>query len=327
MKIAVVTGANGFVGSHLCRELLANGYRVRALHRESSNLSLLKGLAVEHTIGDVRDKQSLNLAFAGADYVFHIAALYREAKFPDQVYFDVNLGGTQNVLDAAIEQGVAKVINTSTIGVHSHIANPPANESEPYAPTDVYQESKVAAEKLSLEYFRSGKIAGHVIRPAMIWGPGDTRFLKMFRGIARRRFPIIGSGKILTHWIWVEDLARAYRLAAERDLPSGQVFIIAGERPVPLEYVIHTVARELGVRPLPFKVPAWPVQLVGTLVEALCKPFGIEPPLHRRRADFFIKNRAFDCAKAQGMLGFKPKQSFEGEAHELAGWYRANNLL
>lgn len=334
MPCALVTGSTGFVGSHLCRELAEHGYTVRALHRTTSSLenlnTNLKGHTVDHVIGDVDDLESLKRAMDGVDVVFHIAALYRQAKFPDSEYWKVNCDGTKNVVRASQIMGVKRVIYCSTIGVHSHIEHPPANESEPYAPTDVYQESKAEAEKFVLESCRRGELDGCVIRPAMIWGPGDTRFFKLFRGIAKRFFPIIGSGKYLCHWILVNDLVRAFRLAAENPLSNGQIYIIAGERPVTLEYTMQTIARVYGVKLLPLKIPALPFQVCGSIVEGICKPFGFEPPIHRRRADFFIKNRAFDCSKARNELGFTASHPFEQEAEFVAksyvdrGWIAAS---
>lgn len=322
MKKALVTGATGFVGSFMCRELVTHGYKVRILRRASSALTNLEGVAVEEIEGDLTERDAVIAACKGQDLVFHIGALYRQAKFPDQVYWEVNLEGTRNVLDGAEMHGVSRVLHCSTIGVHSHIANPPADEREPYAPTDLYQETKVAAEKLVLQYVQERKMDAVVIRPAMIWGPRDTRFLKMFRGIARRRMPIIGDGKNLTHWILVTDLVRAFRLAGETPTARGEVFIIAGERPVTLEYTYQKIAEAFDVRLLPFKIPVWPFQALGSGVEALCRPLGIEPPIHRRRADFFIKNRAFNCSKAQRMLDFSPTQTFEAEVVLIAEWYR-----
>ncbi len=327
MPLALVTGATGFVGSHLCRELIDNGYEVRILRRPESSLVNLEATlggdtgSVQHCFGDLSDVAALERSMDGADVVFHIAALYRQAKFPDEEYWKVNFDGTKNAVQAARKMGVRRFVHCSTIGVHSHIEHPPATESEPYAPTDVYQESKTEAEKYVLDCCRRGEIDGCVIRPAMIWGPGDTRFFKLFRGIAKRIFPVIGSGRFLCHWILVDDLVRAFRLAAESPKSTGQVYIIAGERPVTLEYTMATIARVYGVSLLPLRIPVLPFQLVGRIVEGICRPLGVEPPIHRRRADFFIKNRAFDCTKAKTDLGFAASQPFEKEAELVARSY------
>lgn len=327
MKRAVVTGATGFVGSHLCRELLDHGYYVTALHRKSSDLGALNGLEIEYAEADIKDPDSLRDAFSGADVIFHIAALFREAKHPDSEYWHVNVDGTKNVLEVAIEKGVTKIIHCSTVGVHSHIPNPPANEDEPYRPGDVYQETKCEGEKLALTYFRDKRIDGCVVRPAMIWGPGDRRTLKLFKGIAERRLPIIGTGKTLLHWVNVNDLVIGFRLAYETSNNCGEIYIMAGQEAIQLRDLFRAIASELGVGLLPFRIPAFPVQLLGALVETICIPLRIEPPIYRRRVDFFTKTRAFDWSKAKRDLEYQPEGSIEDEIAAIIQSYRALKWL
>ncbi len=327
MGLALVTGSTGFVGSTLCEELAAAGYGVRALHRPSSKLEVFKGRAIEPVLGDVTERESLERAMRGVDYVFHVAALYREAKFGDEAYWKVNFEGTRNVLEAAKQAGVKRVLHTSTTGVMGNITNPPANEEHPYHPDDVYQQSKTEAEKLALEWFRGGKIDGCIIRPTMIWGPRDTRLFKLFKGVASRTLPIIGNGKTLNHYILVNDLARAFRLAIENPRTNGQLYLVGNERIVTLEYTLQCIAKIYGVKLWPFKIPAWPIQFLGSVVERLCRPFGVEPPLHRRRVDFFVKSRAFDCSKAARELGFRPTYKFEEEVEYVARWYVDNGWI
>lgn len=326
----LVTGATGFVGGHLARRLLKEKAEVTLLVRRSSDpktLAELEAAGARLVYGDITSPDSVREAVDGQTYVFHCAALYREAKFPDEAYMQVNFEGTRNLLEACKLAGVKRMVHTSTIGVHSHIPNPPAREDEPYLPTDSYQISKTEAEKLARSYFESGALDGVILRPAMIWGEGDRRILKMFKGVAHRKLPLIGTGKTWTHWIYVEDLVDAYLLAAVTPAARGQTYIIAGKRPVLMKEVFATIARIAGVKPLPFRVPAWPIQIAGSCVEALCRPFGIEPPLHRRRVDFFVKNRWFDTSKAQRELQFKPRHEFEEEARIVYSWYRDHGWL
>lgn len=283
---------------------------------------MLDGLGVTGRQGDVKDPASLLPAFEGAEVVFHVAALFREAKHPESEYWAVNVEGTRNVLDAAISRGVRKVVHCSTIGVHSHIPDPPADESEAYRPADTYQVTKCEGEKVALEYFSSGLVTGCVIRPAMIWGPGDSRLRKLFRGIQQRRLPIIGSGKTLLHWVDVRDVARGMRLAAEKDGNSGEVYILAGAAPVRLDRLFGLIASQLGTSVLPVRVPAAPLALLGDAVEALCKPFGVEPPIYRRRVGFFTKTRSFDWSKARADLGYEPAGSLEDEIRDIIQSYR-----
>ena len=322
MVRCAVTGSTGQVGRHLGAELRAVGHEVLALHRTTSDASVFDGLGVTRREGDVKDPESLLRAFEGAEVVFHVAALFREAKHPDTEYWAVNVEGTRNVLDAAIAQGVRKVVHCSTIGVHSHIPDPPADETEPHRPADTYQITKCEGEKLALEYFRDGRMDGCVVRPAMIWGPGDIRLRKLFRGIQQRRLPIIGSGKTLLHWVDVRDVARGLRLAAETEGNSGEVYILAGASPVRLDRLFQQIASELGTSVLPVRVSAVPLALLGDVVEALCKPFGVEPPIYRRRVGFFTKTRSFDWSKARAELGYEPAGSLDDEIRDIIQSYR-----
>jgi dihydroflavonol-4-reductase len=322
----LVTGANGFVGSHLTRMLHRDGARVRIFVRDANTETVkeFSSLGVEVATGDLRDLTSVQSAVSGMHYVFHVGAIFREAKFPDEVYFEINLGGTQNIIEACKNNGVKRLVYCSTNGVHGGHSEQPINEVAPFAPSDVYQRSKAAAE---LAVAECSDLDYSIIRPAMIWGEGDLRFKKLFRGVARRSLPIIGDGQSWTHWIDVEDLARSFILAAVKPEASRQAYLIAGRRPVRLEYVYQTIAKLAGVKVLPFKVPALPIQLLGSVVELMVRPFGIEPPLHRRRADFFIKHRIFDISKAQRELGFAPRGEFEEECERVFRWYQDNGHL
>ena len=156
----------------------------------------------------------------------------------------------------------------------------------------------------------------------MIWGRGDTRTLKLFKGIAMRRMPVIGGGDTLLHWVLVDDVARGMILAARAEERVGETYIIAGEQPVKIAELFAAIGDAFGVEPLPFRVPAWPVQMLGEVVERVCRPIGVEPPIYRRRVDFFTKTRAFDWSKAREQLGYRPRQSLGDEIRIIADSYR-----
>ncbi|MBU1692747.1 MAG: NAD-dependent epimerase/dehydratase family protein [Verrucomicrobia bacterium] len=323
----LVTGAGGFVGSRLVRELVSRGIPVRAMVRDLRKTGELQGLDIEMVQADMKDAASLARAVEGVGGVYHIAALFRQAGLPDAEFFDVNVEGTRRLLDASIAAGVRRFVHCSTVGVLGHVENPPADEQTPYNPGDVYQRSKMEGEKIALDYFRSGRLPGVVIRPAMIWGPGDTRTLKMFHMIARGRFFYVGRGMALVHFIDVRDLARAFVLAMEKTERSGEVYIIAGRQSLPLRSLAEAIAGRLAVLPPRLCLPVKPMQWLGSLCEAVCTPFGIQPPLYRRRVDFYTKSRSFNGAKADRELGFRPAKSLVEEVDDIIADYKARGWL
>ena len=320
--IYLVTGAAGYTGSFLVRHLADEGVRVRAMVRSEAQAEALAGLVDEVVMGDLAKPETLGPAVEGVAGIYHIAAVFRQAGVPDEVFREVNVEGTRRLFDAAIAAGVPRIVHCSTNGVHSHIETPPADETYPFNPGDLYQETKLEGELIAMERFREGKITGVVIRPTMIWGPGDDRTGKLFRMIGKGRFFYVGEGRALTHWIDVRDLARAFRLAMESDV-TAEAFLIGGRDYAPLREVADEIARQMGVRPPWLKIPVGPMMTAAHGCEIVCKPFGIEPPLFRRRVAFFVKHRAYDISKAERMLGFRPAQDLAGEIADIVGAMRA----
>ena len=330
MKV-LVTGATGFTGGHLAATLADRGDEVRALVRPRSrarfDASPLPAKGVAAVEGDLTDAAAINRAAAGVDVVYHIAATYREAGQPDAAYRAINVEGTKNVLEAAQAGGARRVVHCSTGGVHGHIAKPPANEDAPFNPGDVYQETKLEAEQAARSFGDRTGFDVVVIRPIGIYGPGDTRFLKMFRGLARGKFPMIGDGKPFYHLTYIDDLVEGFRLAGTVPAAKGRTYILAGPRFTTLEELVRLVAKELEVEPPGVHMPVWPFWTAGLLCEMVCVPLRIEPPIFRRRVDFYTKSRAFDTTRARTELGFAPKIDLEDGIKRTADWYRREGLL
>lgn len=327
-KPYLVTGAAGFVGSFMVKLLSERGIPTRAMMRKKSQGRELIDLPnVEVIEADLCDEDSLRKAVDGVQGVYHIAALFRQAGHPDSVFREVNVNGTRRLLDLSIAAGVSRFIHCSTVGVLGHIDDPPATEETPYNPGDIYQETKMEGEQLVLEYLRDGLISGVVIRPAMIYGPGDERTLKLFRMVSRGKFFYVGKGLATVHWIDVRDLVKSFHLAMNASERNGEVYIISGEKAEPLRTMCEIVARELGVKPPWLHLPVKPMQWLGSLCEAVCTPIGIEPPIFRRRVDFFTKDRSFDSSKARAQLGFEPAQTFEAELRDIISEYKLKQML
>ena len=326
---ALVTGVTGFTGGHLARHLLRHGQRVRGLVRPRSRerAAALAGDGVAIASGDLTDAASLHPACDGIDVVYHIAATYRTAGQSDVVYHAVNAEGTRALIDAARDAGVRRLVHCSTGGVHGHIEQPPANEDAPLAPGDVYQASKLEGERIARAAGETGDIEVVVARPIGIYGPGDTRFLKMFRAIARRRFPMIGRGEVFYHLTYIDDLIEGFRLCGETPAATGRTYLLAGSRYTTLAELVSMIAAEFDVPPPRWRIPVAPVWLAGALCELICIPLRIEPPLYRRRVDFFTKSRAFDGSRARQDLRFAPAVDLRNGIHRTAAWYREQGWL
>jgi len=323
----LITGGTGFAGSHLVSRLVKKGQSVRVLVRKNSNVDDLKKLKVELCVGDVTNKNSTKAAVKGIDLVYHIAALFRQARFPDRVFWQVNVQGTQNMLEASYEEGVKRFVHCSTIGVLGHIANPPADETYSYNPGDAYQRSKCEGEKIALNFFLDKKFPVVIARPTAIYGPGDMRLFKLFKYVSSGRIIILGDGKPFYHLVYVEDLITGFELCAQKENAIGKVYILGGDRYLTLNELVDLIAKVLGVSLSKIHLPVFPFRTLSILCEKACVPLGIEPPLHRRRVDFFTKSRAFNISKAKKELAYKPEFDLETGLRLTGEWYREKGFL
>jgi nucleoside-diphosphate-sugar epimerase len=325
--LVALSGASGYTGGRLLRALRARGDGVAALVRPASLTEELRASGARLVEGDLRDAESARRLVEGASAVLHVAAVYRTAGHPDAYYREVNVAGTERLLEAASRAGVSRFVHTSTAGVHGHVENPPADESAPLAPGDIYQATKAEAEALAFRFHRERGLPVAVVRPGAIYGPGETRLLKLFRAIARGRYAVVGSGRTFYHPVYIDDLVEGFLLALDRREAVGEAFLICGPRYVSQDDLAALIARHTGGRVLPFHVPAAPLQWAGDLVEAICVPLGLEPPLHRRRVDFWTKSRAFTIDKARRLLGYAPKVDLEEGVARTAAAYREAGWL
>lgn len=330
MKV-LVTGATGFTGGHLAATLARRAHEVRALVRPRSldkfRRSPLAAAGVIAHAGDLTDPDAVARATDSVEVVYHIAATYREAGQPDSAYRAVNVRGTENVLNAAFRAGAKRVVHCSTGGVHGHVAHPPANEDAPFNPGDIYQQTKLEAEQLARAFGEAHGLEVVVARPIGIYGPGDTRFLRMFRGLSRGRFPVLGSGEVFYHLTYIDDLVEGLCLCGEVAAAAGRTYVLGGPRYTTLNQLIAMIAAEVKRPPPRMHWPVWPFWTAGLLCELICVPLRIEPPLFRRRVDFYTKSRAFDTSRARAELGFVPRVDLPEGIHRTASWYREQGLL
>lgn len=322
----LVTGASGYIGGQLALRLRREGRSVRTLMRPSSCVDHLVAAGVDLVQGDIRNPEDVARAVEGVHLVYHIAGVFRTAGHSDSLYMDVNHGGTQNVMDAAKRHGVARVVHNSTIGVHGDVQEVPCTEDSPFNPGDAYQRSKLEGERCAREAFASG-LPGTVCRPSSVYGPGDLRNLKLFKMLRLSRFWMFGSGETLFHPAYIDDLIEGFLLCGSHPAAIGRTYLLAGPEYVTLNQWVAAAARAVHREPPRRRLPYWPLGTAAAVCEAVCVPFGIEPPLHRRRARFFVNKRAFSSARASEELGYNPRVGVVEGCRRTAAWYFEQGYL
>jgi len=323
MKI-LITGGTGFIGSRLALRCIERGDSVRVLGQENTpaeveNKQLIEEKGGKVILGSVTDPKKLLDSLTDTDVVYHLAAAQHEMNVPDQKFRDVNVSGTKSILEACLSVGVRRFVHGSTIGVYGPLEGT-IDEKSPCNPDNIYGVTKLEGEKVALSY--GERLPVVLIRIPEVYGPGDRRLLKLFKAIKKGAFINIGSGRNLHHPIYIDDLIEGLFLAADREQVRGQVFLFAGKEPVTTSQMVAIIADQLQA-PLPrWRFPLFPMLVLATLVEQTFRPLGIQPPLHRRRMDFFRKSFVLSSEKAGALLGFDPKVTFKEGALQTAEWYR-----
>lgn len=326
MKI-LVTGGAGFTGYHLVLRLLERGDQVTVLDKQPGLFAeLLQQKGAELVLGSVTDEALVKSLVAGCQVVHHLAASFREVNRPKSVYYNVNVNGTRIVCQACLEAGVKRLVYCSTQGVHGNVDHPPGDESTPIEPEDYYQVTKHQGEEVVVEYLAKG-LESIILRPMAIFGPGDPeRFWMIYKRVAKGSFMFAGPGKAFYHPLYIDNLIDAFELAETNGVP-GQAYLIGDEEYVTIKDLVTRVGKALKVPVKITHVPFWPVYWISALCELIYKPLPAEPPLFRRRADWFRQNRAFRIDKAKKELGYKPRVGLDEGLARTGEWYKENGYI
>lgn len=318
----LVTGATGYTGSELVRKLVALDTDVVAIARPQSNLTPFDGMPITWIQGDVFNEELINQAMQGVNYIFHMVTPFREAKSPDQGYYNVHVLSTQLLAKAALQQpDFRRFVHVSTIGVHGHIENPPADETYRTEPGDIYQETKLEGEIWIKEFSHQTGLPVAIVRPSSIYGLGEKRLLKIYKWVSRGWVPVIGDGSNLLHFVHVDDLTDFLLLTATHPKAIGETFICGSDKAISFKQMVKFISESYHVSAKMIQFPAAPMFALGDFCEFICRPLGIEPPIYRRRLAFYTKDRSFNTTKMRNLLGFSPKHSDEEGLKELAQWY------
>ncbi len=325
----LVTGGTGFVGSHLVRRLLAHGHRVRTLDKNPGLFDLeLQQLGAEVVAGSVSDAEVVDRCVEACDIVYHLASPFGDILQPDSVYWDVEVTGTRNVLEASRRHDIRRVVHCSTQGVHGSLTETPGDENSAFDPQDYYCYSKVEGERVCQEFLARGMDIV-IVRPTSVYGPGDTRgWLELYRMVARGWFPMIGDGKTLNHPVYVENLAELFELAASAPGAKGRVYLAGDDQPVTLTELVRGVAEALGTEVRIIRFPWYEAARLGaSIVETVSKSMSMKPPVFRRRLSWYKTNRAFRIDRAKEELGYEPRINLKEGLARTAEWYRSAGYL
>ncbi|HEX5836532.1 MAG TPA: NAD(P)-dependent oxidoreductase [Anaerolineales bacterium] len=317
----LITGAGGFIGSHLVDSQLAKGFDVRAVDLHLDLLRHADGHPhLEAVRGDITDEKLVKRLVEGVNVIYHLASAHLDVSLPDEHYRRVNVGAALSLLDAARQAGVKRFVHCSSVGVIGDVEHPPADEVTDCHPTNIYEKTKLEGERAALDFWRRTGFPVVVARPAWVYGPRCPRTAKLIRTISKGRFPIFGSGKNMRHPIYISDAVRGLELCAETPGIEGEVFILAGEEPVEARQLVRVIGEELNTPTRNTHLPILLGQWGGLALELLFKPLGKQPPFSRRSMDFFLKHNAYSIAKAKHRLNYQPQVDLRtGIQKTLAG--------
>jgi nucleoside-diphosphate-sugar epimerase len=308
---ALVTGANGFTGSHLVKALQQRGDTVVGLVRKSSNLERLSDFQVQLIYGDITDRDALKTAMTGVDWVFHTAA-YVELGLVDAAYMErVNVEGTRAVMEVAQATGVSKVVYCSTIGVFGDTQGRVVDETFQREQTDfssAYDRTKYDAQQI-VDRFAAQGLPVVSILPSGIFGADDPHFGPVMQQFLKGGLKLWAGGDRITGIVHVDDLAAAIILAAEKAKPGEHYIISAGDLTTREMFTI--LSQETGI-PVPREAPKALVRLAGNLLDPIGRLLKWQPPLSRERVHYvYDRCVRVDATKARQELGWQPRSVSE----------------
>jgi len=328
MKV-LVTGATGFIGANLARELLKQNYQVKALVREQSNRKNIEGLDIDTVVGDLRDRSSLDRALDGCEALFHVAASYTLWSSKPEDIYETNVNGTQNILAAALAKGIKRVVYTSTestVGIDK--SSGLGNEELDIDPDDLagdYKKSKYHAEKLALSMCQDG-LPLVIVNPTMPVGPFDikpTPSGKLIVDYLNHKMPAyINTGLNL---IDVEDVAKGHILALEKGR-VGERYIL-GNRNLTLKEIFALLEEISGIKAPRVRIPIWLALIMAYADELISgRILRRNPKVPLAGVKTARKFRHFDCSKAVNELGL-PQGKVEEALEKTVRWFSENGYV
>jgi len=321
----LVTGATGFIGSHLVEELVWHGYEVVALVRTSSNLRWLKGKKVEFIYGDLMEGEDIP-HLNGFSYVFHLAGVTKALHKRD--FYRINYGGTEKLI-AEVNRagGIKRFVYLSSLAAAGP-SSPERARSEEDAPSPVspYGESKLNGEEVVLSY--RDKIPVTLLRPCAVYGPRDEYMYECFRMVSKGFIPFIGRGSAFLSLCFVDDLISALILAIRQEHPSGEVFHISDGEKYSLDFFMYMISSFLKIKARKIYIPVWAAWLYALTSESWGVMRGRAVSFNRSKCvEAIQRNWVCDITKAKKKLGFRPRFRLEAGLKVTLQWYKDKGWL
>lgn len=322
MKPVLVTGAAGFVGSHLVDALLAREVPVRALVRPTTDPRHLDASRVSFVLGDVGDPDALARAVDGCGVVYHVAGI-TQADGPGA--FDrVNALGAERAAVAAARTGVERFVLVSSQAAGGPArSDRPRSEDDADAPVGAYGRSKLEGERRAAEALAPSLTDLVIVRPPSVYGPRDAAFAMLFRLVEKGIVPLPGGSRQVLSLVHATDLAEGTVRAREHGRPGARYYL-AGGPPVTTAQLVDSIARGLGRKALRVDVPSGMLKAAVSVAEAWARTTGRPARLTRERlGDWLEQNWTVDDSRARAELGYAPRVSLEAGIAETARWYRS----
>ncbi|MGA9531097.1 MAG: NAD-dependent epimerase/dehydratase family protein [Anaerolineales bacterium] len=318
--VILVTGATGYIGSRLTRQLLATeGVSVRALVRDPAKAADLQQWGAEIAVGDLTDVESLMAAVQGTTRIYHAAACVDEQASKSELW-SVNVEGTQNLVEAALAAGMPHFIHLSSCAVYGSVQLIGIDEQTPIRTgASPYHDSKVAAEEVVWAAIDRG-LPMTIARPSQVYGPGSPNFtIRPVEAIRSGSMMLVDGGRFLCKPVYIDNLLDGLELIADRPQALGQAFNLVDGYAVPWRLFFGAYAHMLGRPSLP-SVPFPIAWLAAWFFEIKASAQGRRPALTRRTVMSLRSTNTFSNGKARRLLGWKPRIGFEEGMRRTANW-------
>jgi len=329
MKKVLVTGATGLIGSNLCKVLTENGYIVKAIVRETSDISNIESLNnIELYKSDIKDYNKLKDAFKNIDIVYHCAAQLNIMDTIDNEHAVTNIHGTRNVMQSSLENSVKKVIYISTVGVTGILKDHyNENEDAPYIKTgNPYYDTKIDAEGLALSYYTNNNLPVVIIRPGLVYGKGDRNIIPAILPILLRGgLFYVGSANNDIALTSIDNLTQALLLAIEKEGIEGEIFNITDDQGITLKDFISTICKILEISEPKIHIPVKIANNVSKIINEINKIFDKNTIVNEYTIALITNNHHFSISKAKEILGYSPEDNFEKNIREAIYTYLDNN--